>query len=98
MTDQSREQLQVLFLHVCVDPTVVQVHLGAAPNQSSELFTDTSNSRCVEVLPADDPVQGLGADMQSGFDVRVVQVERGGGGVCAGGVESDGGVQGHQSS
>ena len=42
------------------------------------------------MLPADDPVQGLGADVQSLFDIRVVQVEGGGGGVGAGRVQTDG--------
>lgn len=44
---------------------------------------------CSGALPADDPVQGLGADVQSSSDVRVVEVEGGGGGVGAGGVQTD---------
>ncbi len=50
------------------------------------------------MLPADDPVQSLGADVQGGSDVRVVQVEGGGGGVSAGGVQTDGQVERCQTS
>lgn len=50
------------------------------------------------VLPADDPGQRFGADVQGGSDVRVVQVEGGGGGVSAGGVQTDGQVERCQTS
>ena len=50
------------------------------------------------VLPADDPVQGLRTDVQGSFDVRVVQVEGGGGGVSAGGVQTDRQVERRQTS
>lgn len=43
-------------------------------------------------LPADDPVLGLGADVQSRPGVGFVQVEPRGGGVGAGGVQTDGAV------
>lgn len=49
-------------------------------------------------LPADDPVQGFGTDVQSGFDIWVVQVEGGGGGVGTGGVQADGQVDICQTS
>lgn len=53
---------------------------------------------CSGALPADDPVQSLGADVQSRSDVRVVQVEGGGGGVSAGRVQTDGQVLRCQTS
>lgn len=49
-------------------------------------------------LPADDPVQGIGTDVQSSFDIWVVQVEGGGGGVGTGGVQADGQVDICQTS
>lgn len=53
---------------------------------------------CSGVSPADDPVQGLRADVQSGFDIRVVQVEGEGGGVGAGRVQADRQVARRQTS
>ncbi len=50
------------------------------------------------MLPADDPVQGLWADVQGGFDILVVQVEGGRGGVGAWGVQADGQVERRQTS
>lgn len=52
----------------------------------------------MSALPADDPGQSLGADVQSGSDVRVVQVEGGGGGVSAGRVQTDRQVERRQTS
>ncbi len=54
--------------------------------------------KCTGELPADDPVQGIMADVQGGPDVWVVQVEGGGGGVSAGGVQTDGHVERRQTS
>lgn len=45
--------------------------------------------RCVPALPADDPVQSFGADVEGFSDQRVVQVQVGRGGVGAGGVQAD---------
>lgn len=50
------------------------------------------------MLPADDPVQGLWADVQGSSDVWVVQVEGGGSGVSAGRVQADGQVKRRQTS
>lgn len=62
----------------------------------------TAGFRVVQVrsgeLPANDPGQGLGADVQSFSDIRVVQVEGGGGGVGAGGVQTDRQVERRQAS
>ena len=49
------------------------------------------------VLPADDPFQSFGADVQSFSDVLVVQVEGGGGGVSAGRVQTHRLVAGRQT-
>lgn len=52
-------------------------------------WTGETEVRCVPVLPADDPVQSFGADVEGFSDQRVVQVQVGRGGVGAGGVQAD---------
>lgn len=52
---------------------------------------------CWGVLPADGPVQGIATDVQCCSDIRVVQVEVGGGGVSAGRVQTHRPLQRHSS-
>ena len=49
-------------------------------------------------LPADNPIQGLGANVQGSSDVLVVQVKGGWGGVGAGGVQMYRWVERRQTS
>lgn len=99
-TDQGRKQLQVLFADVHVETTIVQIHLRAATRGRREHDEQGVFScvmfRCTvrqvlwdKSIPADDPVQGFGADMQGSSDIPVVQVEGGGSGVSAGRVQTD---------
>lgn len=46
-------------------------------------------SRPPALLPADDPVLGLGADVQSSSGVNVVQIQRRGSGISARWVQTD---------